>query len=46
MKSLKIFYLLFITLSQFVFMYSINFNEYTQSQCKQNRLGYLYYIKN
>jgi len=40
MKSLGILYLLFITLSKLVFTNSINFNEYTQSQCKQNKLGY------
>jgi len=40
MKSLGIFYLIFITLSQFVFTYSDNINEYSQSQCKQKKLGY------
>ena len=38
MKSLGIFYLLFITLSQFVFTYSNNINEY--AECEQKKLGY------
>ena len=38
MKSLGLFYLLFITLSQFVFTYSVDLSENAQSQCK--KLGY------